>query len=79
MPKAFTFRGYSLEELKKMSIAEFAKLLTSRERRSLTRGLTDQQKKLLEDIRKNPDKFHRVYNLYPLILIYFLNSNKRLS
>jgi len=61
MPKAFMFRGKTLEELKKMSIDEFAKLLKSRQRRALKRGLTKQQKKLLENIRKNPEKFHKTH------------------
>jgi small subunit ribosomal protein S19 len=61
VPKIFTYRGYSLEELKKMSIEEFARLLKARERRRLKRGLTEQQKKLLENIRKNPDKFHKTH------------------
>jgi small subunit ribosomal protein S19 len=51
MPKKFTFRGYSLEELQSMSLDDFAKLLNSRERRSLLRGFSPMQKKLLERIR----------------------------
>lgn len=61
MPKIFAYRGHSLEELKQMSIEEFARLLTARERRALKRGLTEQQKKLLENIRKHPDKFHKTH------------------
>ena len=68
MAKVFTYRGYSLEELKKMSINEFAKLLTARERRSLRRGLTERQKKLLEEIRKNPEKFHKTHERDMVIL-----------
>ncbi|MCS7106149.1 MAG: 30S ribosomal protein S19 [Candidatus Aenigmarchaeota archaeon] len=68
MAKVFTYRGYTLEELKKMSINEFAKLLSARERRSLLRGLTERQKKLLEDIRKNPDKFHKTHERDMVIL-----------
>ncbi len=68
MAKIFTFRGYTLEELKKMSINEFAKLLTSKERRSLRRGLTERQKKLLEEIRKNPEKFHKTHERDMVIL-----------
>lgn len=49
--KEFTYRGKRLEELKKMSINEFKELLPARQRRSLTRGFTDQQKILLEKIR----------------------------
>lgn len=61
MPKVFSFRGKNLEELKKMTTDEFAKLLNSRERRSLKRGMTEKQKKLLENIRKNPQKFHKTH------------------
>ena len=61
MVKEYKFRGYSLEDLKKMSIDELAKLFPSRIRRSLKRGLSDQQKKLLENVRKNPEKFHKTH------------------
>ncbi|HLD19064.1 MAG TPA: 30S ribosomal protein S19 [Candidatus Nanoarchaeia archaeon] len=50
--KVFTYRGKTLEELNSMSIAEFAKLVPSRQRRSLTKGFTDPQKKLLAKLRK---------------------------
>jgi small subunit ribosomal protein S19 len=52
MPKKFTYRGYPLEELQKLSLDEFAKLLPARQRRSLLRGLTPKQKKLLERVRQ---------------------------
>ena len=50
--KEFIYRGKKLEELKKLSIKEFAELLPARQRRSLTRGMDDNQKKILENIRK---------------------------
>ena len=53
--KEFTYRGKTLEELKGMSISEFKELLPARQRRSLKRGLTDQQKRLLKRI-KNKEK-----------------------
>jgi len=56
MAKKFTFRGYTLEELQKMSMMEFAKLLPARERRTIVRGFSPQHKKLLEKIRKLKDK-----------------------
>ncbi len=56
MPKKkFTFRGYSIEELQKLPLDDFAKLLPARQRRSLTRGLTPREKKLIERIRKARD------------------------
>jgi len=50
--KEFTYRGKTLEELKKLSIEQFAELIPARERRSLKRGFTEQQKILLIKIRK---------------------------
>jgi len=52
MPREFTYRGYTLTQLQQMSMDEFIKLLPSRQRRSLLRGLTEQQKILLTKIRK---------------------------
>ena len=52
MPKEFTYKGYTLEELQKMPMDEFIKLLPARQRRSLLRGLTDAQRILLEKVRK---------------------------
>lgn len=61
MPKEFAFRGMKIEELRGLTIDEFAKLLTSRERRTIRRGFGEQEKKLLENIRKNPEKFHKTH------------------
>jgi len=52
MPKKiFLYRGHSIEELQGMSMDEFIKLLPSRQRRSLQRGLSTSQRTLLENIR----------------------------
>ncbi|RLJ03408.1 MAG: 30S ribosomal protein S19 [Candidatus Aenigmatarchaeota archaeon] len=48
----FMFRGKTLEELQAMNLEEFAELLDARKRRSLKRGLTEEQKKLLQRLRK---------------------------
>ena len=48
----FHYRGYTLEELKKMNMDEFIQLLPARARRSLKRGLPPRQKKLLERLRR---------------------------
>ncbi|MFN3383341.1 MAG: 30S ribosomal protein S19 [Archaeoglobaceae archaeon] len=50
--KEFSFRGYSFEEIEKMSLEDYIKLLPSRERRKLRRGLTEQEKILLEKLKK---------------------------
>jgi len=51
--KEFAYRGKSMEELMKLSLNEIATLFPARQRRSLKRGLTEQQKILLSKIRKN--------------------------
>ncbi len=51
MPKEFTYGGFTLPELQKMSMDEFIRLLPSRHRRSLTRGLAPDQRLLIERIR----------------------------
>jgi len=48
----FHYRGFTLEELKKMNMDEFIQLLPARARRSLRRGLPPRQKKLLERLRR---------------------------
>jgi len=52
MPKEFSYRGHSLESLLGMSMDEFITLLPSRQRRSLQRGLTPEQRILLEKMRE---------------------------
>jgi small subunit ribosomal protein S19 len=52
MPREFTYRGYTLIQLQEMSMDEFINLLPSRHRRSLHRGLTPEQRILLEKTRK---------------------------
>lgn len=49
--KDFIFKGYSLDELKKMSMDKFIELLPSRKRKSLAKGPL-KMKKLLMKIRK---------------------------
>ena len=51
MPKEFMYRGHSLDSLVAMSMDEFITLLPSRQRRSLLRGLTPEQRIFLEKLR----------------------------
>ena len=50
--KIFTYRGKTLEELQKLDLKEFAKLIPARQRRTLLRGFTDAQKTFLKKVRK---------------------------
>ncbi len=52
----FTYKGYSPEDLEKMSLKELIEILPARIRRTLRRGLTPAQQKLLEKIRKYKQK-----------------------
>jgi small subunit ribosomal protein S19 len=52
MPKEFMYRGHNLDSLLAMSMDEFINLLPSRQRRSLQRGLTPEQRILLEKMRE---------------------------
>ena len=51
MARVFTFRGKRLEELKGMSINDFAKLLKSRQKRSLMR-MGIREKQLIKKVEK---------------------------
>jgi len=52
----FTYRGKSLEELRKLSIEEFARLVPARQRRTILRGFSDDHKTLLHKVKiKDPN------------------------
>jgi small subunit ribosomal protein S19 len=55
MPKEFSYRGHSLASITGMSMDEFINLLPARQRRSLQRGLTPEQRILLEKLREVKD------------------------
>jgi small subunit ribosomal protein S19 len=48
----FTYRGHTLEELQELSLDEVAELLPARQRRTIERGLSVQQEKLLAEARE---------------------------
>ena len=65
MVKKFDYRGIPLSELENMSLEKLFQLFNARQRRSLTRGITDGKRKLIEEIKaakagkiKNPIKTH---------------------
>jgi small subunit ribosomal protein S19 len=55
MPKEFTYRGLTLNQLQSMSMDEFISLLPARQRRSLRRGLQPEQRILLEKVRRTKE------------------------
>ena len=65
MVKQFTYRGLSQKELEDLSLDKLLKLFPARARRSLTRGINDNKRKLIEEIKaaklgklKNPINTH---------------------
>lgn len=56
MVREFKYRGYTIDQIKEMSMDEFIRILPSRQRRSLLKGLTPEQRILLEDIRQAKKK-----------------------
>lgn len=49
--KIYKYRGKTIEELKEMSLEEFAELLPSNYRRKLKRGFTQQEQNFLDKLR----------------------------
>jgi len=65
MVKEFLYRGIPQTELDSLSLEKLFTLFNSRQRRSLTRGINDGKRKLIEEIKsakagkmKNPIKTH---------------------
>jgi len=62
MVKEFRYHGLSKEELANIPNEKLFKLFTARVRRSLTRGINDDKRKLMEEMKdknqKNPIKTH---------------------
>jgi len=62
MVKEFMYHGLSKEELANIPNEKLFKLFTARARRSLTRGINDDKRKLMEEMKdknnKNPIKTH---------------------
>jgi small subunit ribosomal protein S19 len=54
--KIFKFKGKTLEELKTMSIKDFAQLVKARKRRSLLRGIDNKTPKILTKVENGRNK-----------------------
>jgi len=66
VPREFHYRGFPLTDLLAMSMDEFIRLLPSRQRRSLQRGLSPEQRKLLEAIRKTKENTDETKKTQPI-------------
>lgn len=77
MVREFAYRGIPKEELESMSLEKLFQIFNARQRRSLTRGITDGKRKLIEEIKaaragklKNPIKTH----LRDLIILPYMTG-----
>jgi small subunit ribosomal protein S19 len=59
--REFIFQGYTMDELKKMTLEEIIPMLPARAKRSLRRGMKEQHQKLLKALEKTDGvvKTHR--------------------
>src|SRR5438093_1192575 len=51
--KEFTYRGYTLDEMKAMTLEEIIELLPARPRRSFMRGIDEERLTFVEKVREN--------------------------
>jgi len=58
MAKEFMFYGRTTEEMQKMSMDDFIKLVPSRARRKFTRGLTAAEKIFMRNLTKGQSDLH---------------------
>jgi len=65
--KIFTYKGKTLEELKSMSIEEFMELVPASIRRRLKRGFTEEEKKVIQKIKKGKNNIKTHCRDMPII------------
>lgn len=70
--KEFTYRGYSLEELRGMPLDKLMDLLPARARRTFKRGLNDEQQRFVERIRGDDREILRTHRREVIILPDFV-------
>ncbi len=51
----FSYRGYTIEELKELSLEEVMELLPARPRRTLQRGLDEEGRKFVDKVESTPE------------------------
>jgi len=70
--KEFTYRGFTLSEIKEMSLEEFTDLLPARQARTVSRGFSEQVQKFYDRLKKNPDLTVRTHRRDVLILPFMI-------
>ncbi len=63
----FKYRGYTLDELQEMSLDEFAEVAPARIRRTLERGLSEEQEKLHDRVEDGDDEIRTHLRGMPIL------------
>jgi small subunit ribosomal protein S19 len=76
MVREFRYRGYTLEQLQSLSLENLLNVLPSRQRRSLTRGISEEKRKLIEEIKaaKNSKTVVKTHLRDMIILPFMVGS-----
>ncbi len=77
MAKVFTWRGKTEQELKQLDLKMFMGLVPARQRRSLKRGFTEQQQKLMKSIEAD-DKNIKTHCRNMIIVPQFIGKTIRI-
>lgn len=73
--KEFKYMGLSFEEVSKLKLEEFMKLIPSRERRSIKRGFTDTEKSLIKKANQSkPGGFIKTHARDMVVLPEFVGK-----
>ena len=72
--KEFTFRGYTLDELQKLSLEEIMPLLTARARRSYSRGLNPEEQMFVDRLLNGDKPVLRTHRREIVILPSFVGK-----
>lgn len=70
--KEFTFRGFTIQELQKMSVEEVLPLLTARARRSYTRGLNPEEQVFVDRLLRGDKPVLKTHRREIIILPNFV-------
>lgn len=72
--REFTYRGYTLEQLREMPFDQLMELLPARARRTYKRGLNEEQKRFVEKMRANEREVLRTHRREIIILPDFVGK-----
>ncbi|UCG68342.1 MAG: 30S ribosomal protein S19 [Thermoplasmata archaeon] len=72
--REFTYRGYTLEELRGMTLTELMPLLPARARRSFKRGLNKEQQRFVDRLKKGDKEILKTHRREIIVLPDFVGK-----